>query len=136
MKQCIWLIAGIWFGLLLTGSPKAAPDPKEKLTALLKEKRDAAQRTFDITWQNYREGRRGAEGLYWWSRRWMEADQQLSEQKADRTAAAQKHVERMKDLEAIIRELRRNKLATIDELTAAEFYRSEAEIWLLQARNG
>lgn len=136
MKATLWLALGILLGLGLTSTPRAAPEAEQdRLAALQRQKRDAARKTFEVTWQNYREGRRGPESLYWWSRRWLESEQQLLGEKGDKSVAAQKHLERMKDLEKVIRDLQRSNIATVDEISAAEFYRSEAEIWLRQAKN-
>lgn len=136
MKAILWLAAGVVLGLALTGgAPPAQDADADKLAALVKIKRDAARKTFETTWQNYREGRRGAESLYWWSRRWLESEQQLSDKKSDQLAAAQKHLERMRDLEKVVRDLQRANVITVDEISAAEFYRTEAELWVRQARN-
>ena len=40
----------------------------------------------------------------------------------------------MTELEQLVRKLRGNRLVPIDELSSAEFYRTEAEIWLLEAK--
>jgi hypothetical protein len=41
------------------------------------------------------------EKLYPWSHRWMEAEQDASEKKTDRVAAAEGHLDRMKKREAL-----------------------------------
>jgi hypothetical protein len=40
----------------------------------------------------------------------------------------------MRDVERVARDLYRARVNTINEVTAAEYYRREAEIWLVQAR--
>lgn len=123
------LLAGAMMCTVAAGAAQAAPDK-----ALLKAKLDAARKTYELTWKNYREGLRGAEYLYWWSRRWMEAQRELAEGKAEQIAAVQGHAERMRELERVVQNLQRAKVGTLDEKTAAEFYRLEAEIWLQQAK--
>jgi hypothetical protein len=70
------------------------------------------------------------EKLYLWSRRWMEAEKELAARKAERAAAAQGHVDRMKGLEELAKKLHKEGFLSAVELPAAEFYRLEAERWL------
>jgi hypothetical protein len=135
MTSSAWLMAGLLLGSVANAA-QAAPEAGDKTTALVKAKRDAARKTFEAIWVDYREGRGGMERLYWWSRRWLESDQQLAgEQKAERVTAAQGHLDRMRQLERLIRNLQQSKVATIDEVSAAEYFRLEAELWLQQAKN-
>jgi hypothetical protein len=71
---------------------------------------------------------------YRWSRRWLEAEREMTDGKAEQVAACKGHLERMREMERIERELRRSRLNPVNELTAAEFYRVEAEIWLTQVQ--
>jgi hypothetical protein len=75
-----------------------------------------------------------AEGLYRWSRRWLEAERELREKKEGRVAAAQAHLDRMKKLEALMRGWRDSKFFTDTDVAAVEFYRLEAERWLARAK--
>jgi hypothetical protein len=136
MKGSAWLVAGILLGLSLASAPLAAPEAADKTAALIKAKCDAARKTFEVARIDYREGRGGMERLYWWSRRWMESEQQLAgQQKPELLAAAQGHLDRMRELERIIRKLQQSKVAVVDEVTAAEFYRLEADLWVQQMKN-
>jgi hypothetical protein len=136
MKGSAWLVAGVLLGLSVVGAPRAAPDAADKTAAPMKAKRDAARKTFEVAWIDYREGRGGLERLYWWSRRWMESEQQLAgQQKPELLAAAQGHFDRMREVERVIQNLEKRKVAVIDEVTAAEFYRLEADLWVRQAKN-
>ncbi len=74
-----------------------------------------------------------AEKLYQWSRRWLEAQQDLALKKADRVAAAEAHLARMRRLEQTMRDLARKEVAPY-EVAGAEFYRLEAERWVAQAK--
>jgi hypothetical protein len=134
LRAC--LLSAIILAFAFTTSGRTAPEDDKAIVALMKKKVEAAGRTYDVKWKNFREGFRGVGGetLYWWSRRWLEAERELSDKKADQVAACKAHVERMKEHERIIKDLHRVKAATIDELNAAEFYRLEAEIWLAQAK--
>jgi len=136
MKSSTWLVvAGIVLGSVVV-AVQAAPEAGDKTAALLKAKREAARKTFETIWTDYREGRSGMERLYWWSRRWLESDQQLAgEKKPELIAAAQGHLDRMRQIERLIRNLQQSKVATIDEVSSAEYFRLEAELWVQQAKN-
>jgi hypothetical protein len=68
-----------------------------------------------------------AEKLYRWSRRWMEAQTEASDRKADQSTAAEDHLARMRDLEKIAREQLKRKLIAAVDVAAVEFYRLQAE---------
>jgi hypothetical protein len=70
-----------------------------------------------------------------WSRRWMEAEQELSEKKEGRIAAAEAHLERMKKVETAYKQLLENKAISPVEGAAAEFFRLEAERDLAQLKD-
>jgi hypothetical protein len=65
-----------------------------------------------------------------WSRRRLEARLDLSKTKADRVAAAQEHVDEMKNVEQLI--IRLDQAGLVDRLAKmdAEYRRLEAESWL------
>jgi hypothetical protein len=68
-----------------------------------------------------------------WSRRWLEAERELAPAREDRAAAARAHLDRMTDLEALVRKLRDKGVATDTDLAVVEFYRLEAERWWAEA---
>jgi hypothetical protein len=128
---------GVIFGVILLGLVRAAPNPPAAKPAakLALVKRDAARKTYEAVWKNNREALVPfVEIAYRWSRRWLEAERELSEKKADQIAALQAHWNRMKDLEKITLERFRAKVVPVEEASAAEFYSLEAEIWLKQER--
>ena len=133
-----WGLVLLLLGILPVGAVAAGPDPEtaNTIARLALQRRDAARRTYQVLWIDYRERLAAGDSLYRWSRRWLRAEKELSDQQADQVAAYQGHFERMRDLERLIRRLRETGQSTIDEASAAEFYRTEAEMWLLQAREG
>lgn len=134
MSRLIWMIPGIFLGLAATSLSDTTKET-EKLLKLRKAKLESAQRTYNIVSKNFNEGPvRGVELPYRWSCRLLEAERQRKDQKTDQIAAFERHVERMKNVERVARDLYRARVNTINEVTAAEYYRMEAEIWLLQAR--
>jgi hypothetical protein len=133
-------LAAIFLSLPAVGpfgsTPDPAPDPAAALSQLAVQRRDAARRTYQVMWANYREGRASEELLYRWSRRWLEAEKQLGKRPADQVAACRGHLERMRDVERIVRKLQLSGVTTLDQVNSVEFYRVEAEMWLLQAKEG
>jgi hypothetical protein len=124
--------------LVLFASPNATASgsdaaPAATLSKLAIQRRDAARKTFEVTWANYRDRRASEETVYRWSLRWLEAERQLCEKPADHAAAYRSHAERMLELDRLIGKVQRARQATIDEVNASEYYRVESEIWLLQA---
>jgi hypothetical protein len=130
------MILGIILSLGATSLWGADQTPaSNKLTRLRKAKVEAARQTYQVAWQNYKDGLvPPVEVPYRWSRRWLEAERELTDGKAEQITACKSHLERMREMERIERELRRSRLNPVNELTAAEFYRVEAEIWLAQAQ--
>jgi hypothetical protein len=137
MKTGTSVCAGLVFGLVVTllqaahgaALPKVPPE-------LVKAKVEAARKTYQVIWKNNKEGLVPfAELAYRWSKRWLEAEVELSDKKEDQVAFYQAHKDRMRDLARITRERYRNRVNTIEEATATEFYIAEAEVWLEQAKN-
>ena len=133
-----WGLPLLLLGLLSAAPLGAAPDPEtaNAIARLALQRRDAARKTYEVLWIDYRERIAAQDALYRWSVRWLDAERELSDQEADQVAAYQGHFERMRDLERLIRRLRESAQTTIDEASAAAFYRTEAEMWVLQAKAG
>ena len=130
-RYCLAVVLGV---LPAAARADAEPDPAAELARLARQRRDAARRTYEVTWANYRDGRAPGDTLYRWSKRWLDAERRLSDRPADHVAACRAHWERMRDLERLVERVRRSRQATHDEVSGAEFYRVEAEIWLLEAQ--
>jgi hypothetical protein len=131
-------LAGLIFCPLLVGGAfthPAASGPSEgtaRQTALV----DAARKTYEvIVLRNQdRQGDVSYEQLYVWSWRWMDAQRASSEKVADRVAAVEAHLGRMKDVERLATGYYYDGRATADQASAAVFYRLEAELLLADAR--
>jgi len=127
-------------GLLLispwVSSFQSAAPPARVAENMAKAKRDAARTTYEVIWKNNREGFIPiAEIAYRWSRRWLEAELELASKKSDKIAAYQNHLDRMRELYRITHERYRNRVNTIEEVSASDFYQLEARLWLDQAAN-
>jgi hypothetical protein len=72
--------------------------------------------------------------FYRWSRRWLEAERELSAKKEDQITAVEQHLDRVKKVEALVKRLAAGNLLSPVDVTAAEYYRLEAEQWLAQAK--
>jgi hypothetical protein len=128
--------AVLFLGIAWLLQPRAEPDDEQTkaLARASKARIEAARKTYEVLWADYREGLRvGHDTLYRWSLRWLDAEKQSGKKEADQAAALQAHRDRMAALEQLIRKVRRIGQATVDELSAAEYYRVEAEFWVLQA---
>jgi hypothetical protein len=128
---------GTTFGLVLLGVLQAAPEIDVPVVPprLLRARVEAARKTYQVIWTNNREALAPfVELSYRWSRRWLEAELDMSNRKPDQVAAYQAHLARMRELERITKDRFRNRVNPIEETTAAEFYALEAEIWLTRAR--
>ena len=137
MKRSSGLVLGVAFGLAMATLLRAGPEsaPAKVPERLARAKVDAARKTYEILWKNYQDELIPVvEVVYRWSRRWLEAELELKGPKADQEAAHLAHLNRMRDLARIARERRRFKINTVEEVSAAEFYCTEAEIWLEQAK--
>lgn len=77
----------------------------------------------------YKNGRGFLEPVYAWSVRWYEAQ---GGKKAGPGPAGE-HLKRMAALEATVKAQFQGGLASTADVTAAEFYRVEAEVWLEEA---
>jgi hypothetical protein len=128
------------FGLSLTAlsfapapnepPPAAAPD----LTPMLEARYKAAFKQFEETWAYYKQARTDAFPVYVWSHFILESQFDLSDKKADRVAALEAHLDRMKKLEALVKKVRRLGFGQSIEVGATEYYRLEAEYWLAHAQ--
>lgn len=137
MNPCRLLAAAVLVGLASPFFLPAAPDadPAKTIAALSRDRVEAARKTYQTMHKNYTEGRRVSEDtLYRWSLRWLEAEKELAAQPADRVAAYKGHYDRMRDLDRLIGRLQRAGQTTVDEVSAVEYYRVEAELWLARAR--
>jgi hypothetical protein len=74
------------------------------------------------------------ENLCLWSRRWMDAQRDISDEKSNQLEAIDAHLIRVRDLEKIARAWVQVNAITSFECSAVEFHRLEAEHWLAQTR--
>jgi hypothetical protein len=122
---------------LLVGLSLAAPVPQPPPVPpeLLRARLEAAEEGYKLSVEVLREGTGGsAEDVARWSLRVLEARRPLCKDRAEEAAAAQEHLERMKELEARAEKAVEAGLARRRDLTLARYYRAEAEILLFQIK--
>ena len=114
----------------------APPDTPRKPSALAEARYKAAVKQFDEVWTYYRESRTDSFLTYYWSRIVLDSQQHLSEAKADRVAALEAHLDRMKRLQALVLKVRKLGFGYSTDVGATAYYRLEAELWLEEAKAG
>ena len=112
------------------------PDTPRKPSALAEARYEAAVRQFGEVWRYYREDRTDSFLTYYWSKIVLEAQQDLSDAPADRIAALEAHLGRIKRLEELVLKVRRLGFGYSIDVGATAYYRLEAELWLEEARAG
>jgi hypothetical protein len=116
-------------GLARAGEGEAAANAKARL--------EAARKVYEGYLDRYKRGEPqplNAELLYRWSRRWLEAQQELATKKEGKVAAAEAHLTRMRGLEKYLRSAHKSGVAATFDVAGAEFYRLEAERWVAQGK--
>jgi hypothetical protein len=136
-KQPLFLWPVLASLMLANGSADGSDSTDANVpSALLKARLDAARKTYEWLAKNYIESRPPiGELLYRWSCRWLDAEREMSDKQEDRVAAYKAHLRRMRELESVARDRFRNHFVPVEEDTAAQFYRAEAEVWLERARH-
>ncbi len=114
-------------------------DPKAKAD-LVKAKIEAARKVYEQSVKGPggvggAGARLNSEKAYLWSRRWMEAESEATEDKDKRLAALEAHRDRMRDLKKMVDILVKEGLTAVAaDGTAADYYVAEAELWLAEAK--
>jgi hypothetical protein len=127
-------------GLILT-SLSFAPAPAldlvqepSQLKSLATARLQAAIKQYDETWAYYQQARIDSYQVYVWSKLILDCRRDLAEKPADRLAALDDHLGRMKKLESLIKKVRRLGFGRSYDVGASEYYRLEAEYWRAQEK--
>ena len=128
LKRARWLPpVFLVFGLVLAAAPSAEPTKAESLG---KARLEAAIKEYDETWAYYQQARIDSYQVYVWSRIILDSRREMSAKAADRLAAIEEHLARMKKLEALIVRVRGLGFGRSYDVGASQYYRLEAEHWL------
>jgi hypothetical protein len=122
---------GMHVAVALRAPAVAAPAARRDLA---QTKLATARKVFEATVRAFQTGQSDAEKVYLWSRRWLEAQRDLSDKKAAEVAALEAHRGRMKDLRKMAEQRYRAGKVPDAEALGAEFYVAEVELWLARAK--
>ncbi len=114
----------------------AAPDDRPKPLPLAEARYRAAVKQYEITWSYYQQARIDSYQVYVWSRLVLDSHRDRADRPADRIVALEEHLARMKKLEELIKKVRKLGFGRSSDVGASEYYRLEAEHWLVLARGG
>ena len=122
--------------LLLAGLSiaPAAPEQPPNRSSLAEARYQAALKQYELTWSYYQQARIDSYQVYVWSRLVLDSRREITGKPADRIAALEEHLTRMKKLEELIKKVRRLGFGLSYDVGASEYYHLEAEHWLAQAR--
>jgi hypothetical protein len=130
-------IPAVVLALTLGSVGLAAPVSRPKIApALLKARLDAASETYRLASASWEQRVKGvsADNVYLWSVRWLEAQRAVSVQKADRVAACEAHLARMKKLAEMVDKVVQAGGLQGFQAFGTKFFRAEAEVWLAEAK--
>lgn len=128
-------VAIIAAGLLSFGQEKDQP---RRQSANARARRDAAKKVYESSWQVHvqspEQGPGKVEHYHEWSVRWMQAERELSQTKADQITALEGHLKRMQFWQERLDALVKLGDGAVYDASAAEFFRLEAEDLLAAAK--
>jgi RNA polymerase sigma factor (sigma-70 family) len=146
------MTAGVGLGAIAPRSfPSEAPPPvvrrapigDARADALRSEKVALAKNAYTEAWEDHKQQGGSIEAVYDWSKNWLTAQLEVSEDKKARDRAMKEHLERMKELEAAaLKQLQEfEEAAKLKQFPiskrgsiAAKFYRAEAELWVEEGK--
>jgi RNA polymerase sigma factor (sigma-70 family) len=112
----VLFVLGTGVGVLALGGPRSAPEASKKEGPAAKTGEKAAARSkraaarlnlaksaYQIAWVRFRFGREPEQTVNLWSRRWLQAQLDLSDKKAARDAALRAHWDRLKKVDEVAR---------------------------------
>jgi hypothetical protein len=125
------LVAGLMFVSLILEPSPAQENKKEPKGASVRElaeaRLDAARKACQAMALEYLEGKATLEQCNQWSRRWMDAQRDVLNRRANLVSSAEEHLLRMQQLEKVAQERVDKKRAQPSEAYIAEYLRVEAE---------
>jgi RNA polymerase sigma factor (sigma-70 family) len=114
------------------GNPAPRAEPRQAVASLAQARYQEAARMFEWVWATYKSNHDqfSRPAIHSWALKVLEARRDLGDTKADRIAAAEDYLKVWQEVE------KRVKPEDKDELAVVHYYRTEAELWLAQARAG
>lgn len=132
----ILLVCGTGAGLAGRLGAAGPKPPAYDQAALKKALVEEARKTYEMDYRRLEAAAGGItpEDLYRWSRRWLEAQLDLTGIKEERVAALRDHLKRMQELEKKTAALAQTGQGSTADASAGKFYRLQAELWLARGR--
>jgi hypothetical protein len=138
--SCVTQRQALVLGLILA-SLSFAPAPAfdlvqepSQLKSLATARLQSAIKQYDETWAYYQQARIDSYQVYVWSKLILDCRRDMAEKPADRLAALDDHLSRMKKLESLVKKVRRLGFSRSYDVGASEYYRLEAEYWRAQEK--
>jgi hypothetical protein len=113
----------------LSFSPAATDDRPPDLDALAQVRLQAARTVFDEAWLMYKRKGQPEGVVYMFSHRLMLSEIDCAKTVAERTAASQGHLDRMKKMQALLNKLRDIGFSKKFELKEVDYFVHEARYW-------
>jgi hypothetical protein len=133
-QRCHVVLAGL--SLAVISFAPAAPADQSRLSALAEARVQAALRQYEETWVYYQQARIDSYQVYVWSKLILDCRREMTDKPAERITAVEDHLNRMKKLEALVTKVRRLGFGLSYDVGATEYYRLEAEVWLMREKSG
>jgi hypothetical protein len=131
-KRHLLLLPLLLPGVSFVRAPSAEPSP---VAALADDRHRAALKQFDETWTYYKQDRIDSYQVYVWSRLVLDCRRDMARNPADRIVAIEEHLVRMRELEALVKKVRRLGFGRSYDVGATAYYRAEAEYWLAREKS-
>jgi hypothetical protein len=137
------LMPGMFARVSIRAGDAQKEESSTELDALKKARLQAAQKAYQQAINGMDQTKRSGnmlivlakpEEVYSWSVRWLRAQQDVNSTRENQVAALEAHLKRMKEVQPRAAAMEQAGLATVLEVAAAEFYRTEAELWLAQEK--
>jgi hypothetical protein len=121
-------------GILLIELKRDKGKDKGTVPGVAKVRIEAAQAAYDQIFPLPFNGIRPVQEVYEWSNRWREAAMWAAQTKAEKVAAAEAHLDRMRELQKPVKEGEKAGRVPSFEAWATDFYVAEAELLLSAAK--
>jgi multidrug efflux pump subunit AcrA (membrane-fusion protein) len=117
-------------------APKPAAAEAADVKALAKARLDAAEKVYGALMKQWQAGlgRADIDQFYRWSLHWLDAQRDTNGGKEERLGALEGHFQRMMEVQRFVAELVKTGQSPAWQGPAADFYRTEAELWLAQEK--
>jgi hypothetical protein len=102
----------------------------DRMKSLLEARHEAAATEFHWRWRRFVEGKEMQSTLIEACLRLLEAERELSDRKADGLTVLKNHLERVREIEKIVKLKLEAGSAAFQDMAEATFRRVQAEIWI------